>query len=62
MMKDSISEALLDAFKRLKTHVEEREKDLDHDIQVRSTPLVLNRFLDIRSIRRPTLQIIFNSW
>ena len=34
-MKDMVSEALLLAFGTLKTHVEEREKDLDSDIQVR---------------------------
>jgi hypothetical protein len=33
-MKDTVSEALLLAFGKLKTHVEEREKDLDSDIQV----------------------------
>ncbi|KAF9450171.1 hypothetical protein P691DRAFT_665854 [Macrolepiota fuliginosa MF-IS2] len=38
MMKDSISEALLTAFKKLKAQVEARERDLDHDIQTTRVP------------------------
>ncbi len=33
-MKDALSEALLVAFNKLKTQIEARERDLDHDIQV----------------------------
>jgi len=33
-MKDAVSEGLLVAFSKLKNHIEARDKDLDHDIQV----------------------------
>ncbi|KAJ3576249.1 hypothetical protein NP233_g563 [Leucocoprinus birnbaumii] len=37
-MKDAVSEGLLVIFKRLKDHIESREKDLDHEIQKTHIP------------------------
>jgi len=36
-MKDAVSEGLLVALNKLKNHIEARDKDLDHDIQVFAT-------------------------
>lgn len=61
-MKDSLSEALLVALKRLKAHVEAREKDLDHDIQVRFACMPIHNHLLISTYRRPISRTIYNCW
>ncbi|KXN89493.1 Gamma-tubulin complex component 5 [Leucoagaricus sp. SymC.cos] len=46
-MKDPVSEGLLVAFKKLKDHIETREKDLDHDIQTTHIPDHLQFLLNL---------------
>ncbi|EKM79979.1 hypothetical protein AGABI1DRAFT_72727 [Agaricus bisporus var. burnettii JB137-S8] len=58
-MKDVVSEALLLAFMQLKTHVGEREKDLDDDIQTTHIPDHLQLLLSLS--QPPTSSTVTNA-